>query len=146
MEENALQNPEDQRRNEKIWAKRNPKRKRENRRRWRANNRERHREQTNKACRKWNKNNPDKKRAYRHRYRVSIKLSIGSFTALEWVSLCNSYHNRCLCCRKRKKLTADHVIPVSKGGSSSINNIQPLCQSCNSKKGTKSTDFRKQRG
>ena len=48
----------------------------------------------------------------------------------------------CLCCNRRRKLTADHVIPVSKGGTSYISNIQPLCQPCNSSKGTKTTDFR----
>jgi 5-methylcytosine-specific restriction endonuclease McrA len=68
----------------------------------------------------------------------------GSFTAEEWKLLCKKYNYKCLCCGKRKKLTADHVIPVSKGGSSNITNIQPLCQSCNSKKRAGTTDFRLQ--
>jgi 5-methylcytosine-specific restriction endonuclease McrA len=56
--------------------------------------------------------------------------------------LCEKYHKRCLCCDKRRKLTADHVIPVSKGGTSDISNIQPLCQPCNSSKGAKIIDYR----
>jgi 5-methylcytosine-specific restriction endonuclease McrA len=70
-------------------------------------------------------------------------LSGGSFTAAEWKALCKLHGNKCLCCGKRRKLAADHVIPVSKGGSSNIENIQPLCQPCNSRKGTKTTDYRR---
>jgi hypothetical protein len=67
----------------------------------------------------------------------------GEFTVEEWKSLCKKHHNRCLCCGKRRKLTADHVIPVSKGGTSDISNIQPLCGSCNSMKNDKTTDYRR---
>jgi len=37
---------------------------------------------------------------------------------------------------------ADHVLPVSKGGTSYISNIQPLCQPCNSGKKDKHIDYR----
>ena len=74
---------------------------------------------------------PEKKNDYR-----------GSFTSAEWFALCKLYGNRCLCCGKRKKLTADHVIPVAKGGTSNIDNIQPLCGPCNAHKHTGTTDFR----
>lgn len=92
----------------------------------------------------WAKAHPEIGRAKFARRRTRIAKGGGSFSAEQWISLCNFYGNRCACCRKKKRLEADHVVPVSKGGSSNIDNIQPLCRSCNSSKGTKTTDYRKQ--
>lgn len=57
-------------------------------------------------------------------------------------AVCDAYGNVCLRCGKSKRLTIDHVIPKSKGGSNHATNWQPLCQRCNSKKGVDSTDYR----
>ncbi len=80
-------------------------------------------------------------RAHRNN-RKSQKQSGGEFTAQDWLDLCNRYDNRCLCCGEQKPLTVDHVIPLSKGGTNTIDNIQPLCLSCNSSKGAKEIDYR----
>ena len=41
----------------------------------------------------------------------------------------------CQECEITKKLSLDHIIPLSKGGSDEMDNLQILCVSCNSSKG-----------
>lgn len=61
----------------------------------------------------------------------------GSHTLAQWQSLKFSYCYKCAICGKKKPLTKDHKIPLSKGGTNYIDNIQPLCRNCNSKKNVK---------
>lgn len=77
-----------------------------------------------------------------HRRRAKIAGVDGSFTPQEWKDLCALYGNRCLACGEGKSLTVDHVVPLSMGGANTIDNIQCLCRSCNSKKHDKAIDYR----
>jgi hypothetical protein len=43
-------------------------------------------------------------------------------------------NHKCQSCGSDKKLEFDHIVPVSKGGSSEADNIQLLCRSCNRSK------------
>ncbi|MDJ0713475.1 MAG: HNH endonuclease [Prochloraceae cyanobacterium] len=43
--------------------------------------------------------------------------------------------HQCQYCGSRKKLTIDHVIPLSKGGKHSWENVVIACEPCNSRKG-----------
>lgn len=78
-------------------------------------------------------------------YQSLRRMAIGSHTEEEWEELKAKYNYQCLSCRKfhpEIKLSKDHVIPFRQSGTNYISNIQPLCVNCNSKKKTKSTDFR----
>lgn len=75
--------------------------------------------------------------------RAQKRNSPGEFTVEQFEEMCYLADNKCLTCGKNTKLTIDHVIPISKGGCSCIHNIQPICLSCNSRKGNlHSTDYR----
>jgi hypothetical protein len=52
---------------------------------------------------------------------------------------------RCLKCGNQKKLCADHVIPESKGGPTTLENLQTLCKPCNGSKGSNTVDYRPSR-
>ena len=83
---------------------------------------------------KYRKNHPDRIAHLKARRYARKKGAKGSHTLKEWEELKKNYNYRCVYCGKKKKLTKDHIIPLSKGGSDYIRNIQPLCKSCNSKK------------
>jgi len=86
-----------------------------------------------------------KNKLFYNRQRVVKKNSNGgSHTLQEWEELKKKYNYMCLCCKKFEpeiKLTEDHVIPISLEGSNNIENIQPLCRSCNSSKWTKIINY-----
>jgi len=48
----------------------------------------------------------------------------------------------CLACNLTRHLTIDHIVPVSKGGITTDENLQTLCNSCNSKKHNKIISYR----
>jgi 5-methylcytosine-specific restriction endonuclease McrA len=66
----------------------------------------------------------------------------GNLTLAEWQEIKAAFNHRCAKCGLKRKLSQDHVIPLSKGGTHTADNIQPLCVPCNSSKHTKTIDYR----
>jgi len=102
-------------------------------------------ERHNAMVKDWGQRNPDKLLSYVHARRARRESNGGSYTADEWNALKAKYGHQCLCCGRKEpetRLTVDHVIPIAKGGRSSIDNIQPLCRPCNARKNVKEIDYR----
>lgn len=92
-----------------------------------------------KKGREWTKKNRDWKCRLNAERRARKLNAIGGHTLNDWQNLKAQYDWTCPCCKRREPeivLTEDHIIPLVKGGSDNIENIQPLCGSCNSKKHT----------
>ena len=87
----------------------------------------------------WGEENPEKVKAAKtnnvRKRRAARHTSRGNFTGYEFEALCERYGNKCLACGDTATvLEADHVVPLTKGGSDDISNIQPLCRPCNRRK------------
>jgi 5-methylcytosine-specific restriction endonuclease McrA len=107
--------------------------------------RDKYAEERNTYQREYGKENRDKLTLFANLRRARKLAASGSHTDKEWQALKAFYDYKCLCCGKREpeiKLTRDHIIPLTKGGTDSIDNVQPLCARCNSKKNNKHIDYR----
>ena len=117
----------------------------ESMRKWRAE----HREEVNAKHRAYVRdryhNDPEFKRHLQEwfRRRRNMKRSNGgAYDLEEWQVLVDMAKGKCPCCGKRRKLELDHIKPVSRGGTSNLENLQPLCRRCNASKGATTIEYR----
>ena len=69
--------------------------------------------------------------------RKMLRSNGGRHTRAEWESMKAACAHTCLSCgiaEPEIKLPKDHIVPVLRGGTDNIENIQPLCRRCNIKK------------
>ena len=88
--------------------------------------------------RKWRAANPDLFLAsLKHRRALKLGARESSLTADQWKAIKRRFKFRCAYCRRRRRLTQDHVIPLTRHGPHTRRNVVPACQSCNSSKSNK---------
>lgn len=100
-------------------------------RKWRAKNRAKARLFT----RNWSRNNPAASKAACERRRARLNGVECTLTTVEWLALIEAWGRRCAYCRGEGRLTKDHVVPISKGGGHTMDNVVPACMPCNAAKG-----------
>ncbi len=136
-------NIEKERERLRKYRRDNPEKCRERCRKYRRDNPEKVKERV----RKWQKNNPEKCRLFRAERREKIKKVIRAYTLQEWKNKLNAANGICIGYEREPhfvgKLTMDHIIAIDKapiGFVYTINDIQPLCFSCNVRKSNKLTE------
>ena len=153
-------NPEKVRESARKYYKANPEKMREKARKYYEASPEKHiqsvrkyqkanPERVKERKRKYYEANPEKSAACDRRRRARKQSAEGSHTAEQWLARKEEYNNSCAYCGIHESdlasnghasfrvLHADHIHPLSKGGSDDISNIVPACGSCNCSKGDK---------
>lgn len=109
--------PEKVRASYRAWEKANPEKKAEN-------------------LKRWKKNNPEKVKAaamvVTQRRRARLAGMASTLTTKTWREILEYFGYACAyCLRTDKKLSIDHIQPVSKGGATTPENVVPACLPCN---------------
>ncbi|WP_025762885.1 HNH endonuclease [Dyadobacter tibetensis] len=81
-------------------------------------------------------------RTVRDRYPMPVVIRLNRYIHIPYRGVVLTRHNlfkrdrnRCQYCGTHEHLTLDHVIPKSRGGRTSWDNLSTACKRCNSKKG-----------
>ncbi len=88
---------------------------------------------------RWRDTHIEQQNMFSRRRRIRKLFLGGEHTVEQWLYVKAVFGNTCANCGQSEalgKLHQDHKIPLAKGGTDNIDNIQPLCKSCNSSKGT----------
>lgn len=89
--------------------------------------------------RKYAQNNKDKMNAKTRKYRARKKFLLGSHTKEDIEKIRKSQNNKCFWCDRKVKFPGhiDHVVPITRGGANSPENLVLACEFCNKSKGSK---------
>ena len=110
-----------------------------------------HREQRRASSKAWVEANGDRLRAYHREYRrlnpervranernydhrKRANTPVSDVTAERWAERVYEFGGRCAYCMAAAPLEMEHITPVSKGGSHTMDNLVPACLPCNRSK------------
>lgn len=81
--------------------------------------------------------NRQRYRNYNQNYYHKTRSSISTFSPQSWQQCLTHFNHQCAYCGSTESLEQEHVIPVSRGGHYTPDNIIPACRSCNASKNNK---------
>lgn len=129
----AAANPEKRKEIMRKWHLAHPGRAAELLKKWRITNPERAKKLSRKVSPTWKRNHSDQVNEFNHRYRARKRnAEISDCTErIEELRTCEL----CFWCGIRmESVTIDHVIPLSRGGKHTPDNLVAACNTCNSSK------------
>jgi 5-methylcytosine-specific restriction endonuclease McrA len=101
---------------------------------WRRNNPVASRDRTNK----YRRSHPELTRAiakvWCHKRRAWKLDRVATLTKREWEQVLKAHNGLCMRCQTSENISMDHIVPLSRGGNHTKENVQPLCRPCNSRK------------
>lgn len=131
----------------RVWRKNNKERKRQIQAAYGARNKERlierareqrkdpkHRDYMRTYLREHRNKNRAAYRSYGQARRAKQSGVNGIYAAAEWEAKLAAFDHRCAYCGCGGQMTVDHDVPLSRGGSNTIDNIVPACRPCNTRK------------
>lgn len=81
------------------------------------------------------------KARYKENRRAKIAGVLSTLTQEQWIAILDLFEHRCAYCGAGGvTLEKDHVVPVSRGGNHSEDNVVPACRHCNAVKHTKTPE------
>jgi hypothetical protein len=94
------------------------------------------------ALNKWG--NSEEMGKFNRAERLANARRLARHSAEEWQALLWICGGVCVKCGADDDIVKDHILPIYRGGSDGIENIQPFCRSCNAAKGPENVDYRPQ--
>lgn len=91
-------------------------------------------EHSKALARAWNASPAGQVSRANKKARRRLAIGVDSVSVTQWTATVAIFGGQCAYCGSQKKITADHFVPLARGGKHSISNMVPACLSCNSSK------------
>lgn len=89
-------------------------------------------------AKRWRVENPERRRLSHHRRSARKRRVLTQLTISQWEWLKQQSGHCCVYCGRHQdecgRLQQEHVVPLSRGGAHTVNNIRPACADCNYRK------------